>query len=143
MLKFVRQVFVLFVLAFFSSGWASMALASPNHDYHSHHKIASPFQVKAKAVRLHCLLHGHNLNKPCPHHSLKENQGNKYQHTIASDCGGSPVRNQSTTVSFGNAFMVSSTFDLHIFYESEYTGFQSFVYPSTPITPSPPPPQSL
>lgn len=141
--KLVRQVFILFVLAVFWGSWASTGLASPSHDHHSHHKIESPFHAKAKAPRPHCLLRGHDLNKPCPHHSLKENQENKYQHTIASDCGGSPARNQFTTASFGTAFMVSSTFDFHIFHKSAHTDFQSSVYSSTPITPSPPPPQLL
>lgn len=143
MQKLARQVLLLIMGAIFWGGLVTTALASPAHDHHSHHKAMSPFDVKSKEARPHCLLHGHNLDKPCPHHLSKKNPNNKWQHTIAPDCGGSPFRNQSTTVSFGNAFVMNSTFDFHAFFESELFDFQSSTYLSTLIVPFPPPPKFL
>ena len=48
MQKVIRQICILFVLAIIGSGLASTTLASPAHDHHNHHAIASPFHVKAK-----------------------------------------------------------------------------------------------
>ena len=143
MLKFVRQLAIVFSLAVFGGGLASTALASPTHDHNSHQMMTSPFHVKPKGERLHCLLHGHNLKKPCPHHLLEKGPKNKLQHAIASDCGGNPFQKQSAIASFSTVFLVNSTFDFHIFFESEGIDFQSSVYLLRPLVPFPPPPRFL
>jgi hypothetical protein len=116
---FVQHIFILFLGVLCWGGFSSIALALPTHDHHSHPERVSPFDGKTKKIRLHCMLHGHSLSKPCPHHLFKKNPNSKQECAIAPDCGGSPFKNQSATVGFGAPFMVDSTFDFHVFLKAK------------------------
>lgn len=141
MLKFFQQAIVLLMLIVFWCCLASTALASPAHEHHNHQ--LSPFYGKAKETRPHCQLHGHTLNKPCPHLSFKKNHQERKQCTIAPDCGGSPFKNESTVVSFGTHYLANSTFEFQMYSESENIGFPPPNYFSTPGAPLTPPPRFL
>jgi hypothetical protein len=66
----------------------SQAYGMAGHGNHHHQvKPVSPFDAKDKSA--HCLLHGHSLDKPCPHKIDSAKRDNEV-FAIDVDCGGSP-----------------------------------------------------
>jgi hypothetical protein len=72
---------------------ASQAYGMVGHTHHHKVKPVSPFESKSNS--LHCMLHGHTLDKICPHrfNSAKRDNG---MLAINVDCGGSPFPKSST-----------------------------------------------
>ena len=85
----------------------SAAFASASHDHHRHVKASSPFEGKGQIIGIHCLISGHSLNKPCPHHS-----GQSYG--IATECGGSPFPKNPISSGFDSTFLERQDANLYV-----------------------------
>jgi len=90
--KAIKNLLVGLVLVCLLGPSVSFGSVTSGQAQHGHHKVKSPFSDKSEKMRMHCLLKGHRLNKPCPEH-IKRNSGSSEKCLITSPCndGSSPL----------------------------------------------------